>query len=77
VITWVLHILELVAGILGLGVGFSRLPDTNSALAVATPTAVGLVGLLAFFEHFLFPWVLASSAHRPPFSETKILKLTG
>jgi hypothetical protein len=54
VIAWVLHILELVAGILGLGVGFSRLPDAASALAVATPTAVGLVGLLAFFRHFVF-----------------------
>jgi len=54
VIALVLHILELVAGILGLGVGFSRLPDAASALAVATPTAVGLVGLLAFFRHFVF-----------------------
>ena len=53
-IAWVLHILELVAGVLGLGVGFSRLPDAASALAVATPTAVGLVGLLAFFRHFVF-----------------------
>ena len=51
---WVLHILELIAGILGLGVGFSRLPDAASALAVATPTAVGLIGLLAFFRHFVF-----------------------
>ena len=50
----VLHILELVAGILGLGVGFSRLPDAASALAIATPTAVGLVGLSAFFRHFVF-----------------------
>jgi hypothetical protein len=54
VIALVLHILELVAGILGLGVGFSRLPDAASALAVVTPTAVGLVGLLAFFRHFVF-----------------------
>src|SRR5918997_2313338 len=54
VIAWVLHILELVAGVLGLGVGFSRLPDAASALAVATPTAVGLIGLLAFFRHFVF-----------------------
>ena len=53
-IAWVLHILELVAGILGLGVGFSRLPDAASALAIVTPTAVGLVGLLAFFRHFVF-----------------------
>jgi len=54
VIAWVLHILELVAGILGLGVGVSRLPDAACALAVATPTAVGFVGLLAFFRHFVF-----------------------
>jgi hypothetical protein len=54
VIAGVLHILELVAGILGLGLGLSRLPDAASALAVATPTAVGLVGLLAFFRHFVF-----------------------
>jgi hypothetical protein len=54
VIAWVLHILELVAGVLGLGVGFSRLPDAASALAVAKPTAVGLVGLLAFLRHFVF-----------------------
>jgi hypothetical protein len=54
VIAWVLHILELVAGVLGLGVGVSRLPDAASALAVATPTAVGLVGLLAFLRHFVF-----------------------
>jgi hypothetical protein len=54
VIAWVLHILELVAGALGLGVGFSRLPDGASALAVATPTAVGLIGLLAFLRHFVF-----------------------
>src|SRR5918996_3978137 len=53
-IAWVLHILELVAGILGLGVGFSRLPDAASALAIVTPTAVGLVGLLAFVRHFVF-----------------------
>lgn len=49
-----LHILELVAGILGLGVGVSRLPDAASALAIVTPTAVGLVGLLAFIRHFVF-----------------------
>ena len=49
-----LHIPELAAGLIGLGVGFSRLPDAASALAVATPTAVGLVGLLAFFRHFVF-----------------------
>jgi hypothetical protein len=54
VIAWVLHILELVAGALGLGVGFSRLPDAASALAVATPTAVGLIGLLAFLRHVVF-----------------------
>jgi Family of unknown function (DUF6790) len=54
VVAWVLHILELVAGILGLGVGFSRLPDAASALAVATPTAVGIVGLSAFLRHFVF-----------------------
>ena len=53
-IAWVLHILELVAGILGLGLGFSRLPDAASALAIVTPTAVGLVGLLAFVRHFVF-----------------------
>jgi hypothetical protein len=54
VIAWVLHILELVAGGLGLGVGFTRLPDAASALAIATPTAVGLIGLSAFFRHFVF-----------------------
>jgi hypothetical protein len=53
-IAWVLHILELIAGIFGVGVGFSRLPDAASALAVVTPTAVGLVGLLAFVRHFVF-----------------------
>ena len=53
-IAWVLHILELIAGILGLGVGLSRLPDAASALAIVTPTAVGLVGLLAFVRHFVF-----------------------
>ena len=53
-IAWVLHVLELFAGIFGVGVGFSRLPDAASALAVVTPTAVGLVGLLAFVRHFLF-----------------------
>src|SRR3712207_7908415 len=53
-IAWVLHILELIAGVFGVGVGISRLPDAASALAVVTPTAVGLVGLLAFVRHFLF-----------------------
>ena len=53
-IAWVLHILELIAGIFGVGVGISRLPDAASALAVVTPTAVGLVGLLAFVRHFVF-----------------------
>jgi hypothetical protein len=53
-IAWVLHVLELFAGIFGVGVGISRLPDAASALAVVTPTAVGLVGLLAFFRHFVF-----------------------
>jgi hypothetical protein len=53
-IAWVLHILELIAGIFGVGVGISHLPDATSALAVVTPTAVGLVGLLAFVRHFLF-----------------------
>jgi hypothetical protein len=53
-IAWVLHILELSAGVFGVGVGLSRLPDAASALAVVTPTAVGLVGLLAFFRHFVF-----------------------
>ena len=48
-----LHILELAAGLIGLGVGFSRLPDAASALAVVTPTALGLVGLLAFFRHYV------------------------
>jgi len=52
-IAWVLHILELMAGIFGVGVGIWRLPDA-AALAVVTPTAVGLVGLLAFFRHFVF-----------------------
>src|ERR687897_3138860 len=50
----VLHILELIAGIFGVVVGISRLPDAASALAVVTPTAVGLVGLLAFVRHFVF-----------------------
>ena len=49
-----LHILELIAGIFGVGVGIWRLPDAASALAIVTPTAVGLVGLLAFVRHFLF-----------------------
>src|ERR687889_2811379 len=53
-IGWVLHILELIAGIFGVGVGIWRLPDAASALRVVTPTAVGLVGLLAFFRHFVF-----------------------
>src|SRR5918994_3406322 len=53
-IAWVLHILELIAGIFGVVVGISRLPDAASALAVVTPTAVGLVGLLAFVRHFVF-----------------------
>jgi hypothetical protein len=53
-IAWVLHILELIAGIFGVGVGIWRLPDAASAFAVVTPTAVGLVGLLAFFRHFVF-----------------------
>src|SRR5919107_1158447 len=53
-IAWVLHILELIVGIFGVGVGISRLPDAASALGVVTPTAVGLVGLLAFVRHFVF-----------------------
>jgi hypothetical protein len=53
-IAWVLHILELIAGIFGVVVGIWRLPDAASALAVVTPTAVGLVGLLAFVRHFVF-----------------------
>src|SRR3712207_3871437 len=53
-IAWALHILELSAGIFGVGVGISRLPDSTSALQVVTPTAVGLVGLLAFVRHFVF-----------------------
>src|SRR5919107_2391425 len=53
-IGWVLHILELIAGIFGVGVGIWRLPDAASALRVVTPTAVGLVGLLAFVRHFVF-----------------------
>ncbi len=53
-IAWVLHILELIAGIFGVGVGLSRLPDATSTLAIVTPTAVGLVGLLAFVRHFVF-----------------------
>jgi hypothetical protein len=52
-IAWVIHILELIAGIFGVGVGIWRLPDASSALAVVTPTAVGLVGLLAFLKHFV------------------------
>jgi hypothetical protein len=50
----VLHILELIAGFFGAGVGISRLPDAASALEIVTPTAVGLVGLLAFVRHFVF-----------------------
>ncbi len=50
----VLHILELIAGIFGVWVGLSRLPDAASALEIVTPTAVGLVGLLAFVRHFVF-----------------------
>jgi hypothetical protein len=42
VIAWVLHILELIAGIFGVSVGFALLPDAASALGVVTPTAVGL-----------------------------------
>jgi len=53
-IAWVLHTLELIAGIFGVGVGISRLPNATSALEVVTPTAVGLVGLLAFVRHFVF-----------------------
>src|SRR5215213_4052379 len=53
-IAWVLHVLELFAGIFGVGVGISRLPDAACALAIVTPTAVGLVGLLAFVRHSLF-----------------------
>ena len=53
-IAWVLHILELIAGIFGVSAGLSRLPDAASALEVVTPTAVGLVGLLAFVRHFVF-----------------------
>src|ERR687889_1404024 len=53
-IAWVLHILELIAGFFGVGVGISRLPDAASALEVVTPTAVGLVGVLAFVRHFVF-----------------------
>lgn len=34
--------------------GLSRLPDAASAIGVATLTAVGLVGLLAFLRHFVF-----------------------
>ncbi len=53
-IAWVLHILELIAGIFGVWVGLSRLPDAASALVIVTPTAVGFVGLLAFVRHFVF-----------------------
>jgi hypothetical protein len=54
VVAWVLHILELIAGIFGIVVGVSRLPDAASALQIVAPTAVGLVGLLAFVRHFIF-----------------------
>ena len=53
-IAWVLHILELIAGLFGVSIGFSRLPDTASALQIVTLTAVGLVGLSAFVRHFIF-----------------------
>ena len=53
-IAWVLHVLELVSGIFGIAVGGSRLPDAASALRIVVPTAVGLVGLLAFVRHFVF-----------------------
>jgi hypothetical protein len=53
-IAWVLHILELIAGLLGVSIGFSRLPDAASALQIVTLTAVGLVGLSAFVRHFIF-----------------------
>jgi hypothetical protein len=53
-IAWVLHILELIVGVLGVSIGFSRLPDTASALRIVTLTAVGLVGLSAFIRHFIF-----------------------
>ena len=53
-IAWVLHILELIAGIFGVSIGVSRLPDTVSALQIVTLTAVGVVGLLAFVRHFIF-----------------------
>ena len=53
-IAWVLHILELIAGVFGVSIGFSRLPDAVSALQIVTLTAVGLVGLSAFLRHFVF-----------------------
>ena len=49
-----LHVMELFAGIVGVWIGLWRLPDAVSALEVVTPTAVGLVGLLAFLRHFVF-----------------------
>ena len=49
-----LHVMELFAGIVGVWIGLWRLPDAVSALGVVTPTAVGLVGLLAFVRHFVF-----------------------
>lgn len=54
VVAWVLHILELIAGIFGVSVGFSRLPDAVLALQIVAPTAVGLVGTMAFVRHFVF-----------------------
>ena len=49
-----LHLMELFAGIVGVWIGLWRLPEAVSALEVVTPTAVGLVGLLAFLRHFVF-----------------------
>ena len=53
-IAWVLHVLELIAGIFRVSVWLSRLPDAAAGLEIFTPTAVGLVGLLAFVRHFVF-----------------------
>lgn len=53
-IACVLHTLELIVGVIGVWVGLSLLPNAASALEVVTPTAVGLVGLLAFIRHFVF-----------------------
>jgi hypothetical protein len=53
-IAWVMHFLELIAGLFGVSLGFSRLPDAVSALQIVTLTAVGLVGLSAFLRHFVF-----------------------